>query len=85
MRLSSGEKVNARLSKTQYIRDRLRPLTKVAVAGIHQGNAQVSVEAQESEYLSLGMIGFSKLIQTAQQSFGTSISCESSIERGKHH
>ncbi|KAL9338159.1 hypothetical protein Peur_069928 [Populus x canadensis] len=30
MRLSSGEKVNASLSKTQYMRDRLRPLTKVA-------------------------------------------------------
>jgi hypothetical protein len=127
MCLSSGEKVNARLSKTQYIRDIVRPLTKVAgmesggtvsyrisvafcwriisgvvlwtasdkgtfwadqigsVAGIHQGNAQVSVEAQESEYLSLGMIGFAKLIQIAQQSFGTSISCESSIERAKHH
>jgi hypothetical protein len=129
MRLSSGGKVNARLSKEQNIRDRVRPLTKVAgmesggtvsyrisvafcwkiisgvvlwtasdkgtfwadqigsVAGIHQGNAQVSVsvEAQESEYLSLGMIGFAKLIQIAQQSFGTSISCESSIERAKHH
>jgi hypothetical protein len=48
-------------------------------------NAQVSVEAQESEYLSLGMMGFAKLIQIAQQSFGTSISCESSIERAKHH